>query len=212
VAFLAGLFLGFAMILPIGAQNLFVLQSGLGGGLRRGLVAAATAGCCDTVLILAGAAGLSAVFTSVPGLRLALLWAGVAFLTYLGVSAFRHTPVALAPVAPAEGRVLTSPLRQVATGIGVSWGNPHAILDTVAVLGSAIIAQGATTRLPFTVGAVTASWVFFFVLAVTGGVFGARLPATAQGWIRRGSGATMLVFAAVLCVEAVRSLPGLPIR
>jgi len=214
VAFLTGLILGLSMILPIGPQNLFVLQSGIIGGLRRGMIAAATAGFCDTALILVGAAGLSAVFTSVPALRLVLLWAGVVFLVYLGVSAFRAAPAApIHATADATGLVplplpLPSSLRQIVTGVGVSWGNPHAILDTVAVLGSAIAAQGAASRGAFTAGTLTASWLFFLVLAVTGGVFGARLPASTQVWIRRGSGGIMLVFAAVLCVEAVRSLLG----
>jgi len=214
VAFLTGLILGLSMILPIGPQNLFVLQSGIIGGLRRGMIAAATAGFCDTALILVGAAGLSAVFTSVPVLRLVLLWAGVVFLVYLGVSAFRATPAATVnATASATGQVplplpLPSSLWQIVTGIGVSWGNPHAILDTVAVLGSAIAAQGAASRGAFTAGTVTASWLFFLALAVTGGAFGARLPASTQVWIRRGSGGIMLVFAAVLCVEAVRSLLG----
>lgn len=216
MAFLTGLILGLSMILPIGPQNLFVLQSGIIGGLRRGMIAAATAGVCDTALILIGAAGLSAVFTTVPALRLVLLWAGVVFLVYLGASAFRTLPAAPAvPInatnatASTTGQVplpVPSSLRQIVTGIGVSWGNPHAILDTVAVLGSAIAAQGAASRGAFTAGTVTASWLFFLVLAVTGGVFGARLPASTQVWIRRASGGIMLVFAAVLCVEAVRSL------
>ena len=215
MAFLTGLILGLSMILPIGPQNLFVLQSGIIGGLRRGMIAAATAGVSDTALILVGAAGLSAVFTTVPALRLVLLWAGVVFLVYLGVSAFRTLPAvpinATNATASATGQVplpppIPSSLRQIVTGIGVSWGNPHAILDTVAVLGSAIAAQGAASRGAFTAGTVTASWLFFLVLAVTGGVFGARLPASTQVWIRRASGGIMLVFATVLCVEAVRSL------
>lgn len=207
MAFLAGLLLGLSMILPIGPQNLFVLQSGLAGGVRRGMLAAVTAGCCDTVLIFVGAAGVSAVSTRVPVLRLALLWAGVAFLVYLGVSSFRHGPVVRGEAATGERRAPLSPVRQVVAGMGVSWGNPHAILDTVAVLGSAIAAQGGALRIPFTAGAVTASWVFFLALATVGGIFGARLPTSAEGWIRGASGVMMLAFAIVLGVEAVRSLP-----
>ncbi len=218
MAFWGGLLLGFSMILPIGAQNLFVLNSGLLGGPRRGLVAAITAGCCDTALILVGAAGLSGVLARAAGVRLALLALGVAFLGYLGVAALRAAAKAPA-VAPANlsGSVGTagtagaaalpvSPWRQVLMGVGVSWGNPHAILDTVAVIGGTIAAQGVADRTPFAAGAVTASWLFFLLLWVIGGFFGARLPPGAHRWIGRFSGAVMLLFAVALLVELVRSV------
>lgn len=207
MAFWGGLLLGFSMILPIGAQNLFVLNSGLLGGPRRGLVAAITAGVCDTALILVGAAGLSGVLARAAGARLALLALGVAFLGYLGVASLRsaaHAPATVAFAGPAA--LPASLLRQVLIGIGVSWGNPHAILDTVAVLGAAIAAQGTTDRTPFAAGAVAASWLFFLLLSVVGGFFGGRLPAGTHRWIGRFSGAVMLLFAGVLLAELMRSV------
>jgi len=205
VAFLKGLILGLSMILPIGPQNLFVLNQGLLGGLKRGFLAAAVAGFCDTVLILAGAAGLSAVLLAFPWLRSFLLWLGVAFLLWLGVGALRARPAA-ASTAVGEGQAL--PVRQVVlTVIGVSWGNPHAILDTVAILGSAIAGQAAVSRLAFGAGAVSASWLFFALLALTGSYVGRRLTPSAAVWIQRGSGIIMLIFAVVLALEAGFSEP-----
>ena len=202
--FVSGLALGLSMILPIGPQNIFVLNQGLLGGLRRGLVAAVTAGVCDTLLILAGALGMAAVLEGLPWLRVVLLFGGIAFLLLLGVSSVRAREAGElhAGGVPAGGTV--RPV--VLTGVGVSWGNPHAILDTVVILGSAIVAQGAGARVPFAAGAVTASWVFFAALAIAGAWLERRLTADARAWVRRGSGVIMLIFAAVLAREAILSL------
>lgn len=51
--YLAGLALGLALIVPIGAQNVFVVGQGLAVGWPRAGWAVIAAGCCDTLLILA---------------------------------------------------------------------------------------------------------------------------------------------------------------
>lgn len=204
--FFSGLVLGLAMILPIGPQNVFVLTNGLLGGIRRGLLAAAVAGICDTTLILLGAAGVSAVLAGLPWLRAALLWLGTLFLLYLGFKSFRN-PVQTARVRGEADHQGIGAARTtggvILTGIGVSWGNPHAILDTVAVLGSAIAAQDPAYRMAFAAGTVSASWLFFLTLALTGSVFAARITPGTQVWIRRASGAIMLAFAVFLGWEAL---------
>lgn len=218
-SFLAGLLLGLSMILPIGPQNLFVLTQGLTGGLSRGLLAAFTAGVCDTILILTGAAGLAALLAALPWLKVVLLALGALFLLYLGVDSLRlrEGPSAEAAAAGPAGspvgvpanqpvgvpaRNSAAPVSLVLTGIGVSWGNPHAILDTVAVLGSAIAARDTASRVPFAAGTVTASWLFFLCLALVGALFRSRVTDATQVWIRRVSGLLMLVFALVLGREA----------
>ncbi len=209
MSYFTGLALGLAMILPIGPQNLFVLNSALLGGWRRGTIAALTASVCDTLLIALGATSVAAIFARYPLLRLALLTLGIMFLLILGIGSLR--PVAEAAVSK-DGAITAnqhatpqapSLPRLVLVGIGFSWGNPHAILDTVAVLGAAIAAQAATARLPFAAGAVTASWLFFLLLLIVGAAFSARLSRWATRWIRRGSGSLMLVFALLLAIEAV---------
>ncbi|MHB9144356.1 MAG: LysE/ArgO family amino acid transporter [Symbiobacteriia bacterium] len=216
-SFLAGLLLGLAMILPLGPQNLFVLTQGLTGGTRRGLLAAITTGVCDTALILTGAAGLSALLAALPWLRLVLLALGAGFLLYLGADSLRQGAGDGGAGGSESGRGPTAPQAATATaakstvsiilaGVGVSWGNPHAILDTVAVLGAAIAAQGAASRIPFGAGVVAASWLFFVLLALVGSLFRRRITDRTQVWIRRASGLIMLVFALILGREALLGL------
>jgi L-lysine exporter family protein LysE/ArgO len=45
----------------------------------------------------------------------------------------------------------------VAKGVGVSLFNPHAVLDTIGIIGGVIAAQAAEEQLSFAAGTVSAS-------------------------------------------------------
>lgn len=141
-AYLSGLMLGLALIVPIGPQNIVVLNQGLLVGFPRSLLAVVFAGICDTLLIVVGAVGVGALFTGIPALRSVLLAVGAVFLLFLTWSAFRRSATE-APAVDDDG-----PLRHVAMKIaGASLLNPHAIL----VIGSAIAAQRDDVRMSFAI-------------------------------------------------------------
>lgn len=195
LAFGKGLALGLALITPIGAQNLLVLEQGLRRGLRRALPAVVAAGICDTALIGLGAGGASALLAGSGGLRRALVAVGVVFLVALGLRSL------LARLEPLDVRGGGS---VVARTVGVSLLNPHAVLDTVGVIGGAVAAQAAAHRLEFAAGAAAASWLWFLALAATAALLQARLSARGRLWIARLSGSAMLLFAALLAREILR--------
>ena len=164
-AFPAGFTLGFSLILAIGAQNAFVLRQ----GLRREHVLATVLICAlsDAVLIAAGVAGFGALAEAVPGIDTVMRYGGAAFLLWYGALNFR--------AAWRGGEALDSggearhSLRGVAlTILALTWLNPHVYLDTVVLLGS--ISSQYEDRLAFALGAMSASFVFFFSLG-----YGARL-------------------------------------
>lgn len=85
---LAGLGLGFSLIIAIGAQNLFVLRQ----GLRREHVLAVATICAisDAVLIALGVSGVGFVLQALPRLVDVVRWAGALFLVAYGVLAARR--------------------------------------------------------------------------------------------------------------------------
>lgn len=164
-AFLPGFALSLTLILAIGAQNAFVLRQ----GLRKSHVfwVCLTCAVSDAVLIAAGVAGFGALGQAVPWFEPVMRYGGAAFLIWYGarnaMSAWRGG-AALA----AEG-INTQSLRStILTLLALTWLNPHVYLDTVVLLGS--ISAQYDNRLAFGVGAVCASFVFFFSLG-----YGARL-------------------------------------
>lgn len=165
-AALAGLGLGFSLIVAIGAQNAFVLRQ----GLLREHVALVVAICAlsDIALITLGIAGAGAVFTAVPWLVDVVRYAGAAFLLVYGVLAARRAwkPSALKASAAASG---SSALVVAGTVLALTWLNPHVYLDTLVLLGSVGSTHG-DDRWWFGLGAGIASILWFTLLG-----FGARL-------------------------------------
>src|ERR1700730_12060529 len=100
-AFTTGFVLCATMIMPIGAQNAFVLRQ----GLRREHVLIIVAFCAiaDLVLIGAGVAGVARVLGDAPRLTLALTAGGILFLAWYGIRALRRARAAGA-MEVGEGR------------------------------------------------------------------------------------------------------------
>lgn len=195
-AYLNGLVLGIALIVPIGPQNIVVLNQGLLVGFPRSLFAVIFAGICDTVLIVVGAVGVGALLTGIPALRSVLLAVGTVFLLVLAWNSFRQSATDM-PTVNDNGS-----LRHVAMKIaGVSLLNPHAILDTVVVIGATIAAQRDDVRMIFASGALSASWLWFTFLVVAAHAVRRFLTPNSMRWLDRLSGAILLFFAGVLAVE-----------
>jgi L-lysine exporter family protein LysE/ArgO len=196
-AYLTGLALGLALIVPIGAQNVFVVGQGLAVGWPHAGWAVIAAGSCDTLLILAGAAGVSGLLAALPALRGALLIGGAVFLGYLAVQSWRNADGAERFQA---GHALNAS-RMIRRTVAVSLLNPHAILDTVGVIGAAVAAQPASSRVLFASGTVTASWLWFLFLAVGAAAMRRYLTPRRAVWFDRASGTIMIVFAVFLVRE-----------
>ena len=165
-AFLPGLLLGLSLIVAIGAQNAFVLRQGLRG--EHVLAVCLTCAVSDAVLILVGVGGFARAGAWLPWLETATRYAGAAFLLAYGLRSFRaavRAGGALTPSAAGPAGLGAT----LATCLALTWLNPHVYLDTVVLLG-AVSTQFAADKPAFALGAMTASFLFFFALG-----YGARL-------------------------------------
>ena len=85
-AFFHGFILALGLILPLGVQNLFVMQQGmLQPRLLQAAPAVVTAALCDTVLICCAVGGMSLVLLELAYLRIGLIALGSLFLFYAGI-------------------------------------------------------------------------------------------------------------------------------
>ncbi|WP_447725817.1 LysE/ArgO family amino acid transporter [Sphingomonas koreensis] len=197
--FLTGFFLSAALIMAIGAQNLFVLRQ----GLRREHVGAIVLFCggADALLIIAGVNGVGAFLGAFPQLTTALTFGGALFLCWYGIKALQRmmNPDAMTVVA-GSGLSLQ---RAIGATAAFTFLNPHVYLDTVLLMGAAGSAQPDDLRPLFVAGAVTASFSWFAALG-----YGARLltPLFARpaAWrvLDAVVGATMLTLAGTLVFRA----------
>ncbi|CEA01647.1 Arginine exporter protein ArgO [Jeotgalicoccus saudimassiliensis] len=86
-AFLHGFILSAGLILPPGAQNVFLINQGANHkNFIHALPAVIAAGLSDTLLIVLSVAGVSLIILSVPALQLGMYIIGFIFLTYMSIS------------------------------------------------------------------------------------------------------------------------------
>lgn len=186
-AVLHGLILAFGLILPLGVQNTFVFTQ---GALHRHWVGALPsvliASICDTLLITAAVSGLSVVVLAAPWVKGVLSWAGVAFLLYMGWATWRTEPAAESAAEEWPAR------RQAVFAASVSLLNPHAILDTVGVIGTSSLAYSGAPRVGFALACVVVSWLWFVGLALAGHLLGLAAGGVAlRRWLNRASAVIM---------------------
>ncbi len=161
----SGFLLGLSLIIAIGSQNAFVLKQ----GLRREHIFIVCLFCAvsDALLISAGVAGFGAVTARFPQVVTIAKFAGVIFLLGYGLQSL-YASVRLSHALDTEGQVVTSLKKAILLCIGFTWLNPHVYLDTLVLVG--MVSTGADNKLLFGLGAVSASFCFFFALG-----YGARL-------------------------------------
>ncbi|SDJ33574.1 LysE/ArgO family amino acid transporter [Natribacillus halophilus] len=164
-AIIHGFVLSFGLILAFGAQNIFLFNQGAAHKkLRHTMPSVVTASICDTILIVLAVLGVSLIVMTVPVFQIIFFAAGFLFLIYIGWSIWSSDPV---EVNKQHGAM--SAKKQILFAISVSLLNPHAVLDTVGVIGTNSLRYSATSELiGFTIACIVVSWVSFIGLAMIG--------------------------------------------
>lgn len=190
ISFLKGFGLGFSLILAIGAQNAFILRMGL--ERQHIFWLCLFAACSDAVLITLGVGGLGALLAPIADASFWLYLLAAGWLIIYGVMRLKDA-YSGASVLEAEGRRQMSLKAALVLIAGLTWLNPHVYLDTVVLLGgiSATLPQG--DKLPFGIGAVLASFVFFFSLGYGASWMGKYLKSP-KVWIRIDIGIALVMF------------------
>jgi len=158
--FLTGFSISLSLILAIGAQNAFVLRQGLKGQYVFSIVLICALS--DAFLITVGVTGFDLLTRALGSVELIARYVGAIFLVIYGVLSFQAAFFKRHRLNPAEDHHL-SYKQAVLVCLGFTWLNPHVYLDTLVLIGS-ISSQYPGQKLAFGLGAVSASFVFFFVL------------------------------------------------
>ncbi len=153
--------------MAIGAQNAFVLRTGLLA--RHVFWVCLSCALSDAILISLGVAGFERATAALPWIAPALTYGGALFLFSYGALRFR---AAFAGADAINLSDVTPPTRlwaSLTACLAITWLNPHVYLDTMVLLG-AVSAQFTEEKPIFAAGAILASFCFFFSLG-----YGARL-------------------------------------
>ena len=162
---LHGMILAFGLILPLGVQNVFIFNQGATHKhFNNALPAVITAAVCDTVLISLAVAGVSVIVFSFEWLKMLLFLVGFVFLAYMGWVVWKDRPEVN---SNQEGNRFST-RRQITFAASVSLLNPHAILDTIGVIGTSSLTYTGTDKWLFMFACIVVSWIWFVSLAVVG--------------------------------------------
>lgn len=169
-AFIHGFILALGLILPLGAQNVFVFSQGaLHAKFYRAIPVIIATSLADTLLILFAILGVSSIVLTLPWLKTILVVFGVLFLVYIGFVTWRNKDD---QKDDSENSKDWSLKRRIFFALSVSLLNPHAILDTIGVIGTTSLSYSSNAKACFAFATILLSWVWFFALAFSGRLVG----------------------------------------
>ncbi|WP_347939417.1 LysE/ArgO family amino acid transporter [Rickettsia oklahomensis] len=163
-AFLHGVVLALVLIAPLGVQNIFIFNQGAKQPkFSKALPSIIVASLCDTILICTAVLGISLLILEMSWLKLSIFIVGFIFLIYIGYSTWNQPPIDLTTNSQAF-----SAKKQILFAISVSILNPHAIMDTIVVIGTSALKYNGSAKIIFTLTCILISWIWFFSLAIAG--------------------------------------------
>lgn len=156
------------LLIAIGAQNAFVIRQGL--KRQHLLLTASICSLIDAVLITFGVLGFGYYVVEYPLIIDFTKYFAVLFLFLYGVMSLRSA-LKKQPLKNLVDHYPADSVKKIASCLlALSLLNPHVYLDTVILLGSIASQQPTHERPYFALGAICASFVWFFSIT-----FGARL-------------------------------------
>ncbi|WP_186252068.1 LysE/ArgO family amino acid transporter [Burkholderia gladioli] len=200
IAFTHGAALCASLIITFGAQNAFLLRQGIMRSHVGKIVLLCAAS--DMLLIAAGVGGASVLVERYPTFIHVVLYLGLAYLAWFGLSALRRALKPGHATLDVSGSAAPPPQGAwpvVLSTLALTWLNPHVYLDTFLLIGTAGAREPDGTRAAFAIGAMLVSVLWF-----VGVGYGARLLAP---WFRKALAWRLLdgaVGSMILCLAAVQ--------
>jgi len=159
--FLEGFLLQASLIMALGAQNLFVLESGM--RKNHHLTVSFVCFLCDLTIIMLGVMGAATLFHHFPEFKIVVGIVGIIFLLQYGIGKLRR---------PKEDVYLSDVVKEkslrksILAAVTFSILNPHAYLDGVVLIGGYSSKYSELPlRMGVGLGAATCSLVWFLVLS-----------------------------------------------
>ena len=155
--FIQGFIIGSSLIIAIGPQNLYVINQGLQKNYI--LIVVLLCSLSDSLLIVCGIYLSNSLLNLNESLIITMKLIGGIWLILYGLNKIKNSNSH--NIENKEFKEL-SLNKVVFTTLAITYANPHVYLDTVVLLGS--ISVNFNNKFYFGLGAIVASFVFFFTL------------------------------------------------
>ena len=192
-----GFLLGLAYAMPIGAQNLYVINSASRGTMDNAMRTALIFALMDISLGIACILGVGHLIQSHTMLRLMIGSVGSGFLLFIGFGLLRKTTPTVDSATPS----IVGSLWKAA--FLLTWCNPHALIDGSVLLGGYQSALSAAEVTLFAAGLAIASSTWFFSLSTVVNCFKTSITPKSITIINRICGVAMMAFGLRLALTMV---------
>lgn len=198
---LQGFGLGASMIIPIGAQNAYVLNQGI--KRNHHLTTATICSVLDVIFISLGIFGGGAVLSQNETLLTVVTLGGIAFLTFYGLLSVKSA-MQTNRASESKRQVVERGRRAVILGaLAVTVLNPHLYLDTVVILGSIGGQFEGQDRISFALGTIMASFVWFYTLSIGAAKLG---PTLSRPRVKQGIDITVAIMMFTIALMLINEL------
>lgn len=157
---LKGFSISGSLIVAIGAQNAFVIRQGL--KRQHLLLTALLCSLIDALLIVLGVTGFGQFISSYPLFIMLSKYLAIVFLCLYGMISIKSAFKPKSLKDSLDEQTVSSAKKTLFLLLALSLLNPHVYLDTVILLGSIASQQPPHEQAHFAIGAISASFAWFF--------------------------------------------------
>lgn len=183
-----GFAVGLAYVMPIGAQNLYVINSAAKGSTKHALATALIFAAMDISLGIACIIGIGQLIQSHLLIRFAIGILGAAFLLSMGYKlAFQQTSTAASPSSALPQSILKAAFL-------LTWCNPHALIDGSVLLGGYQSSLTIHETYLFAAGVSLASASWFISISTIVNKFRSVITQRFMTIVNRICGLTLIIF------------------
>ena len=200
--FIQGLILGFVYVMPIGTQNIFVINTALRQRRSRTWLTALIVFLFNISLAIACFFGVGAILQTATWLKLSVLCLGSLIVIYIGFSIFvdKNTNID-------SDTNVNIPIRRVlTTAFVVTWLNPQALIDGSLMLGAFHASMPGYAGTLFISGVCMASFLWWFGMSSFVSLFKAKISSKTLRIINIVCGAVIMFYGAKLFVDFIKML------
>jgi len=196
--FLKGIFIGFAMAVPVGPIGIMCIRKTLTEGRLRGLIIGLGAATADLFYGCVAAFGLTVISDTLDSQRIWIRLAGGALLLFLGIRTFRAQPT-----DPKFHIHSSGILRSYLTTVFLTLTNPLTIFAFIAVF--AALGLGIGLRIfsasTLVAGVFIGSCLWFFLLSSGTIFFRDKLDLVGLRWVNRIAGILIIISGIIAMVS-----------
>jgi L-lysine exporter family protein LysE/ArgO len=201
--FFHGFLLGLSLITALGPQNLFLIRQGVSNQFP--IWSATICYVCDSLLVILSVLGLHTFLIDHINIQIGISLFGIGFLVYYGQSALRRSLYGRMYNGSTNDNHEKSLKQIILLSMGFSLLNPHAIIDSVIIVGGGS-AQFPDNPIQFTLGVMTAGLIWFYSLVLMTRLFASTLSKPPVWRAIEGVSGTLMLYIGVKLIFYVQSL------